>query len=286
MNSFGIYASVRGFRFNSAHYDSHTAVSHAQGFTLGAQRSIAGRVEVGSDFLSSQAGGAHQHSISTRLREIVNRRFALSQMVSRSNGHTTFGLGASFTSNRFTVGVEHQTLFFPFADATHSPFRQVLMLSVQLRLPHDIQIHGATNVDATGRARYTGYATSFLYPNGSGGNNRGRGRGLLEYIVRGIVLDEHGDPVQGAALRIDNQLVFSDSQGVFLLHVKHDKTYRFEVLPDQFMFPGRYEVVSAPATIAAGREEGAKLAEIVLRRTPPPQPALAASGASPKQVAR
>jgi hypothetical protein len=285
VDSLGVYASASGFRFNSAIYDSHTTMSHAQGFTLGVQRSIAGRVEVGSNLFQSHVGGFKQRSISVRLRETLNRRLALSQVISQSNGHTTLGFGGNFTSNWFTIGLEHQTLFFPLADATHSPFRQVLMLNLQLRLPHDIQVYGASNVDATGRARYTGYATSFLYPNGSGRDGRGTGRGLPEYIVRGIVLDDRGNPIQGAALRVDGRIVFTNSQGVFLLSVKKAKMYPLEVHLDQFMFPGWYEVVSAPVTVEGGGADTAKLCEVILRRVAPPQPVLTAtSTASPNQA--
>jgi hypothetical protein len=85
-------------------------------------------------------------------------------------------------------------------------------------------------------------------------------------VVRGAVVDEHSKPVRGAALQIDGQPVFTDSQGNFLLRVKKEKPYALQVLTDQFMFPDHYQVVAAPATVRGGTEELAKPYEIVLRR--------------------
>ena len=121
------------------------------------------------------------------------------------------------------------------------------MLNLHLQLPHAIQLNGGTNVTSLGHARYTAYATTFAYPGLSPEIGKpSQSGGFYENLVRGRVIEENGPPVAGAALRIDGELVFSDSGGAFFLRRKKAKLYPLEVLPNQFMLPGRFEVVSAP----------------------------------------
>jgi hypothetical protein len=273
VDSLGVSAVAAGFRFNGSAFRSQTKLNDLHSFTVGVQRSLWDRGDAGVSYFESHAGHSNWRSVATLLRERLTRRFSLSQVITESNGSTTMALGGNFVSNRFSLGVEHQTFFFPFADQSHSPFRQAVVVNLQIQLPHNVRFNGATNVDALGRLRYTSYVDSYLYPHGSGQNGNGPYRRLPIYVVRGIVQDEHGQPVRGAALQIDGQPVFTDSQGTFLLRVKKPKAYALQVLTDQFMFPGQYQVVSAPATVEGGTEEMAKSYEIVLRRVFSPRPA-------------
>jgi hypothetical protein len=287
VDSLGASAIAAGFRFNGSVFHSRTQVSNLHSFNLGAQRSLGGRVEVGESYFQSRAGSSVWRSLSTRVREQLTRRFSLSQTIMQSNGRASLELGGNFVSNRFSIGLDHQTFFYPFAGRSQSPFRQALMVNVQFQLPHNTQFHAATAVDAFGRLRYTSYADSYFYPHGSEDNGGGRFRRLPDYVVRGIVVDDHQQPIRGAALRIGGQMVFTDSQGSFLLRVAKPKEYSLQVLLDQFMFPGQYEVLSAPAELHGGKEELANPCEIVLRRTVTTQTAVSSTGNSaPKPTTR
>ena len=276
VDSVGVSAIAAGFRLNASAFHSRTKLNDLNSFALGAQRDLWGRVDAGVSYFHSHAGHSNWRSVSALLRENVTRRFSLSQVISESDGSTNLGLGGNFVSNRFSLGLEHQTFFFPFAGRNQSPFRQAIVVNLQIQLPHNVQFNAATNVDALGRLRYTSYVDSYLYPRGSGPNGNGPYRRLPIYVVRGVVVDDHARPVRGAALAIEGQTVFTDSQGEFLLRVRKQKEYALHVLTDQFMFPGQYEVVSAPASVEGGTDEMAKPYEIVLRRVFPSQPALSA----------
>jgi hypothetical protein len=273
VDSLGVSAVAAGFRFNGSAFRSQTKLNNLHSFTLGVQRSLWDRGDAGVSYFESHARNSAWRSVAAMLHERLTRRFSLSQVITESNGSTTMALGGNFVSNLFSLGVEHETFFFPFADRSHSPFRQAVVVTLQLQLPHNVRFNGATTVDALGRLRYTSYVDSYLYPHGSAPNGNGPYHRLPIYVVRGVVVDEHDRPVRGAALQIDGQPVFTDSQGNFLLRVKKQKMYALEVLTDQFMFPGRYEVVSAPATVEGGTEEMGESYEIVLRRVFPRQTA-------------
>jgi hypothetical protein len=278
VDSLGASAVAAGFRLNASVFHSRTKLNDLSSYTVGADRDFWRRLDVGTSYYQSRAAGTNWRSVSARFREVLNRRFSLSQVISDSQGSTSVALGGTFNSNLFSIGLEHETFFYPFTDRTHSPFRQALLINVQLRLPHNIQLHASTNVDALGRLRYTTYADSYFYPHGSGQNGGGKYRRLPVYVVRGVVVDEHAHPIRGAALEIDGQTVFTDSRGYFLLRVKKPRAYSVEVLPDQFMFPGQYQVVSAPANMEAAMEETAKSYQIVVRQVFQRPPALSATG--------
>lgn len=284
VDSVGASVVAAGFRFNGSAFRSQTNVNHLHSFMVGAQRNFGGRASAELSYFESSAAHARWRSLSTLLREDLTRRFSLSQVITHSNGATTLGLGGNFVSNFFSIGLEHQTFFFPFTQAGRSPLRQALLINLSLHLPHNIAFHGSTSVDALGHLRYTTYADSYFYPRG-GGRNGGGFRRIPTYVVRGIVVDEHQHPIRGAALEIDGQHVFTDSRGLFSLRVEKRKNYSLKILPGQFMFPGRYAVVSAPASVKGGTEAMAKLYQIILKRIFSQPPALSATGPKPAQSA-
>jgi hypothetical protein len=265
VESFGAHAVALGFRFEGSVFHSRTEPGATRSLALSVQRSFFGRMGGSTNYYLSRSGGATTKTVSAILRETITRRLELSQVVSRSDRGTTVAFGGSFTSNLFTVSLEHHYIYMPFIDLYPSPFRRVLLVRLQIHLPRNIQISGETNADAAGHVRYTSYLTSYFYPHSSQMAEQ-TPRNLPKYVVHGTVRDEGGRPIQGAAVQIDGQLVFTNSQGVFLLRLRKARSYPLQVLPDEFMFPGLYEVVSQPATVKAVREEAAEPCRIVLRR--------------------
>jgi hypothetical protein len=92
---------------------------------------------------------------------------------------------------------------------------------------------------------------------------------IAKFLVEGTVKDEQGDPVEGAALRIGKEVVYSDSTGVFLVRMGKHGPFPLAVVPDEFIANGVYEAVSAPSTVRAEADDAASNVEIVIRRVPP-----------------
>jgi hypothetical protein len=88
---------------------------------------------------------------------------------------------------------------------------------------------------------------------------------MARYVVRGAVRDEQGHAVEGAAVEIGGEVVFTNSTGEFFLRVGRPTRTSVRVLTGEFLLPGQWEVVSAPAEVEAGPETGPGIA-IVLRR--------------------
>ena len=270
VNSFGVSGSAAGLQMYGSLFGSETRAGTARAVSMGARRHVTERVEAGIDYLrSTLPNGSVIHTEVSTFRENVSQRFSLSQVITHGSGQTSIAFGGTFLSNLLTASAEYQTVYLPFAPAAQSQFRQVLVLNLHLQLPHAIQLNGGTNVTSLGKVRYTAYASTFAYPGLSPEIGKpSQGGGFYENLVRGRVIEENGPPVAGAALRIDGELLFSDSGGAFFLRRKKAKVYRLEVLPNQFMLPGRFEVVSAPELVRAEREQMAEIYEVMVRRLP------------------
>ena len=119
-----------------------------------------------------------------------------------------------------------------------------------------MDIHAATNYTPLGQTRYTAYVTNELYSDGSGlvAPGKAAGRALPPYLIRGVVRDEQKQPVFGAAVTVNRQQVFTDTDGVFVMREKKGGEYGFVVDLSNFLFPGAYQVVSAPAKVLASLE--------------------------------
>ncbi len=89
---------------------------------------------------------------------------------------------------------------------------------------------------------------------------------IAKYLVQGVVKDDHGDPVEGAALHIGKEVVYSDSSGHFLVRVSKHGPFPFSVAPEEFIANGVYEAVSAPGEVRAETEDAASSVEVVIRR--------------------
>lgn len=97
-----------------------------------------------------------------------------------------------------------------------------------------------------------------------GGGSPGR-TSIAPFPILGCVVDASGNPVAGAALRVDDQLVFTDSRGLFEVRRSGAKARTIEAALGEFMFPGVYEVISMPATVRPASGDGS-IVRIVLRR--------------------
>jgi len=77
--------------------------------------------------------------------------------------------------------------------------------------------------------------------------------------------------VEGAALHIGKEVVYSDSTGAFLARMGKHGPFPLSVVPDEFIANGIYETVSAPSTVRAEIDDAALNVQIVIRRVPPQQ---------------
>ena len=57
----------------------------------------------------------------------------------------------------------------------------------------------------------------------------GQGESMGRYVVRGVVRDEAGGPVEGAAMEIGGEVAFSNSRGEFFVRTRRPQRYDISV---------------------------------------------------------
>ena len=262
-------ASARGMKFTLTGSLFQSQVlgvnSHGTSFSLG--RDFAHRVQATSYVFNSRSSNAPSTtSLANMLREVISPRLSLLQVVNTTNGQTSVSYGGEFLSNPVAFGVDYQTVYSPFRSG--DPFHQVLLLHVRLQPFGSFQVNGATYVAPDGSVKYTTYGNTMLY-RGEAGPGATPNFKLPKYVVSGQVVDEDGHPVAGAALRICNELVFSNSEGEFFLRKKRNRPCRLEIELDQFIVPGVFAVISSPTVVAPSEQGSENSITVTLRRRAP-----------------
>jgi hypothetical protein len=256
--------------FGTGLFTSSASGRSTQGTNLYVGRRFGRRIEVNSNwFESKQKEGESNTILSGTVRENFSSRFSLLQLISRTDGQTTFAFGGDFTSNRLMLRADYQNVYLPFRP--DRPFEQALALNVALRVAGPLQITAASNVAPDGHLRYSFGASTYLYRFRGMMTAQSETFSIAKYVVQGTVKDDHGDPVEGAALHIGKEVVYSDSSGHFLARLSKHGPFALSVAPEEFITNGVYEAVSAPADVRAETEEAAANVEVVIRRVPPPQ---------------
>lgn len=182
------------------------------------------------------------------------RHWTLTQTINQAQDRNSYSFGGGYSHNRFSFSVSQSMQF-----VIGKGYQQTTGISVQLRV-HDTVLHAQTITDPFGKTQYSAYLESYIQTHLQVAPNQTNNNGGGKHIFSGIVQDEQEKPVSGACLRIGNQTVYSNSQGVWEFRSRHSKPQSITVLVDEFQL-GEWQVVSAPSEVQPGQ-----LVKIVVRR--------------------
>ncbi len=256
---------VAGFQLGAGIFQSHSTVASNAAEAFSAARQITNIVGFGVTYFRTISGPVPSISnLSTSIRETLSPKLSLLQVVNYSQGHANIQFGGSYVNNRLAVNVDYQTLYMPFLV---NPFSQGISISLRVRLFRSTQWNVQTFRSADGHLRYTTSADTLMTPRfgvvGSHGEDEFK---HLRYMVRGHVQDETGQPVEGAAIRIGEQLVFTNSDGEFFVRRNKATAIALEVVLTEFLNSAPFHLISAPASVKAFPEASAPDILIVLAR--------------------
>ena len=258
---------VRDFRLSAGVYDSRSDGLRNLSTYLAVGRRFTGWLDLEGFLLQSRPTGRPATTTPIlNLRERVSSRVSLMQQINLQRGTPRIQFGGSLLTSVGEIGVDYQIVHQPFAP--FDPFRSALSLTARLQLGRYSTSLG-TYVQPDGRVDYAASAGTFLYLGEFGVQPQriGGGGGIARYVIRGRVVDEAGEPVEGAALALNGEMVFTNSRGDFMLRTRRPARHTLEVRLDEFLLPGHWEVARAPEQVTAAAEERAVTIPIVLRRS-------------------
>ena len=253
------------FRLGAGIFQSHSAVASNLAGNLSVARRITNSIDFGASYFRTLSGQIPPvSSLSTSIRETLSPKLSLLQIVNYSEGRTNVLFGGSYVTNGFTVSVDYQTLYMPFLV---NPFSQGISISLRVRLFRSLQVNAQTFRSGDGHLRYTASGDTLLTTKfRAAGSNGEDSFKHLRYTVRGHVQDQTGGPIEGAAIRIGEQLVFTSEDGKFFVRRNKAGNLTLEVVLTEFLNSTPFHLVLAPSSVRVFPEALAPDIEIVLER--------------------
>lgn len=267
LNQVSANASVLGTTLSSGLYFSRAGGMRNLSSSLSARRELGSRVQ--GEFYLLRVLEPEPSRITTPvllLRESITPRLSLLQVITREQGRTSVNFGGSVTTGLTSVSLDYQVAHSPYL--TRNPFVQSIGLNARVQVG-SYAITLGSFVTPDGKVHYSAQGSTFFYRGlsnvaspmaGSGGGRVDR------YVLSGRVVDEGGAPVEGAALEIGGEVLYTDSRGRFFVRRPVATMLSIRVVLDDFLVPGTFEVVQAPRGAVPTRDERASTVTIVVRR--------------------
>jgi len=224
-----------------------------------------GKVQWTETLMHSYTGGALANSILVNgISVALNPHLRLSESANVTTSGTTYSHGGTLLTSFSSFEVDYQ--FFYVATRPEHPFQQAMVFEAQLKLPKNLALHAGSNLSATGQMLYTVKLSTLLVRNAAAPEPLSAA-GLGASTLRGRVVDRQGMPVEGAALRIGTERVYTDPEGLFFFREKHPQAHEFSVLTDEFLGMGDYVTYSAPTQVRSrGDGEAANVILVIVDR--------------------
>ena len=254
---------VAQFRFGAGLFQSSSQMRNNSAGAFSASRRITNNLDVGLNYFRTLSGTKPSTSnISMSIHETISPRLSLLQVVNYSQGRVNVLYGGSYLSNRFTLSVDYQTLYLPFGT---NPFSEAINVGFRIRFG-SLQMNAQTFRSAGGRLRYTASADSLMTPNLRPVATQESAFTHLRYVARGHVRDDMGNPVEGAAIRVGDQVLLTNADGEFFIRQRKAATLPLEIVFGEFLNAAGFRVVSAPAAVVASLDGTGSEAKIILAR--------------------
>jgi hypothetical protein len=213
-------------------------------------RARAGMFTVQGQELFSATGRTTAASIS----EQISRHMHLTQYITRSSAKTSFDFGGGYSNRVASIDVAFQQQFQPFNNVA---FGKTLVVQLSLHV-HGMTLNGGT-LTVGGKTRWTAFGDTFTQGPLSTGAGQER-HSLKGQEIHGRITTPDGTPVEGGAVRIGRETVYSSSGGSIVAREDRNASVPVRVLLDEFLV-GSWEVVSCPPSADAGT-----MVQIIVRR--------------------
>jgi hypothetical protein len=223
-----------------------------------ATRTVSGKsVSVGTTFgpvrnyVAVTQSGQQKMLIDT-MYEQVSRHWTAQQMVTRSNGNTNVGFGGSYTSNRVSFGVDYGVAFVPQAQQA---FQRTVSVHINVSI-HGTQMTAQTVMIAGLKPLYQISGERWVQgPIATQGSHGVVHASSGKYHVTGIVTDVNGNGLEGVAVIVGKDILYSNTTGHFNTSTKKAKPQSIRIDLDQSTVIGDWKVKEIPASVVPTEDD-------------------------------
>jgi hypothetical protein len=201
-------------------------------------------------------------TVQAELRERVTRSLSVSQVFSKTGRDVSAGLGGRFQRGFTTLALDYQNFYVPLREP--NPFMRALTMTVRLQIGNSgININSI--LDPFGHVTYSASGNTYLYVGETAIGAQPLRVSMEQFLIRGVVVDQSGAPVDGAAMKIGGAITTTNSKGEFFVRARNRRPVALRVSFDDFLAAGSYEVLSAPDSVTPAVESESVPVRIVLR---------------------
>jgi len=234
----------------------------SSGKTYGAGLRL-GSVQVQASQFTSRSKTNRQSGLMLTTTERLGLHLSTTQYASHSNGTWSYNAGMSWSSNRFSIQIGQSLLYYPLLQ---HPFQRTLNVNLTIRIRSG-SVSVGTVALPSGKLQWNVGGTAYqpvpvnlpAIPGVASADRRmlpSAGHGG-KHLVEVFVHEPDGTAVEGAAILIGNDLLYTNSQGRISSR-QRKAVNRIMIDVSQFL-SGEWSVVSAP-----GASDG-KVVEIVVK---------------------
>ena len=233
LNSVSLSGGLPWFNLHASAFQSSLGTGEAYGASLNKES-----YSIRADYFASRS----RFTVLSATEK--GQRLRLTESATIEHGTLSFAGGIGYMGRNWTIDIENQTLYYPFS----GQFQRTYTANFTLALARGINIAASTLALPNGTKMSASLDSIF----GNGSHSDSSYHSMGKYEIDGVVHDEHGSPVEGAAIKIGNEIVYTDADGNLMLRVSKQKAYAFSVLPDEFLQGRSYKVIQAPASVQPG----------------------------------
>jgi hypothetical protein len=191
-----------------------------------------GWVQVRSDWYKSS--GQHQ-TIVNSLTE-TTRHWSITEAVNNSR---QFQYGGSYHNNAVQLSFNHTIAFIP-----SQGYQSIISVGIGFKI-HDSAVSTQEYLLPHKRFKYSAYADQWIQgPIQSESSGHHMRKGIGKQILSGVVVREDGSGVEGMAVKVGKETVYTDSRGMWQCRSKRKITSPISLDLENSIAPGSWVLVS------------------------------------------
>lgn len=195
--------------------------------------------------------------------EQVTRHWLAQQIVIRSQGSTSIGFGGGYTSNRVSFGVDYGVGFIP--QARH-PFQRTVTVHVDFSI-HGTRVTAQTLMTAGLKPLYQLSGERWMQGpiETQGVSHAIHTVSSGKYQVTGVVTDSEGNGIEGVAIVVGRDVLYSNTTGRFSVTRKSAKAQSVHIDLGESTLVGDWKVKDCPGTVTPAIETTAAIHIVLIR---------------------
>jgi hypothetical protein len=257
--------SIMALHSNAQSIALSPVVNNSNWAFTGSFRYNLGRFQWNESLLHSAAADQNRSTVLLNTLAVdLTSHLRVSEGVNVTQNGLTYSHGGALLTRFSSFQVDYQFFYLP--TRPDKPFQQAMLFSAELYLPGELSLRASSSVSPTGAPLYSFQVGHFFAGHDSTHSPVMNG-GMGSSIVHGQVIDKAGHGVDGAVLLIGTERVYTDSDGYFMFRERRAKAHPFRVLTDEFLSPGRFQVISSQDVVRSATESQSPDIKIVVEQT-------------------